>query len=511
MSAPAKVQEVLGVVGSRAILLTWEEGSEDDLAGYNVYRATGEDELGLIASNLIDARFQDVGLTDEVPYRYAVAAFDGAGNEGEKSDEASFTPSEANVPTAPAFLTIEGEALIPTFVVENATAPGTADLTYTFQVSARDDFADLVDSATDLQEGNESTESGLTAWTITRELTHEATYFLRVRANDGTFDGPFMSPHTFLVDTTVVSNPGDFNGSFKVDFDDFFLFAAAFGQPATGDNAVFDMSGDGQVNFDDFFEFAGVFGVEYEQPGGATKPVASSRTPDPSLRVGFRSVGGFPNAGEAFTAHIDLSGLQGINGYGIRVEFDPNHLELLHVEQAEGVLGQVLDTDIDEVVVLNYGEGIVPEEQSTSEPDGSHRELVLLRFRVKVSALDPPAWVSEMVLLDPEGGLLAPDLASARLFLRPDQVLLMHNYPNPFNPITTIRYGIPEESRVSILVYNILGQEVAKLVNEPQAAGFYTVDWDGRDGRGRQMASGVYLYRIKVGNVARVQKMILLK
>ena len=92
MIAPAQVSFLLGLPGSRTVLLTWRKGGEADLSGYNVYRGTGEDPLSLIASNLADARFEDTGLADEVPYRYAVTAFDGSGNEGERSDEVTTHP-----------------------------------------------------------------------------------------------------------------------------------------------------------------------------------------------------------------------------------------------------------------------------------------------------------------------------------------------------------------------------------------------------------------------------------
>ncbi len=518
MIAPAQVANLIGRVGSRTIFLRWTAGSEQDLEGYNLYRASGEDPLALIASNLAEARFMNEGLIDEVVYRYSVTAFDGSGNEGERSAEVLLTPSEGNAPSAPVFRTIRGDVLMPTFVVENASGAEGRDLSYTFHVSVREDFADVVAAAAGIMEGNESEEGGLTAWTIPRELTEGATYFLRVRANDG-FDGPFMPVHRFLASDVALARelrPGDFDGSFKVDFEDFFLFAAAFGQSGTGENAVFDLSVDNKIDFEDFFVFASVFGKQYDPPGGATKLLAFVRPLDPTLRVRLTAVGNFPSIGEEFIASIALEGLPDLRGYGIRIEFDSEQLELLHVEQQENGLAKVLRTDINEAVILNYGAGLVSEamESEGSEGEGSEGETNLadLRFRVKVSTLEPHAEVLEMVLLDSEGEMRIPgDLSSARLSLLPNQVLLKHNYPNPFNPITTIRYGIPDDARVSILVYNILGQQVAQLVNELQPTGFYTIAWDGRDTQGRTLASGVYIYRIQVGKIARVQKMMLLK
>ena len=419
MIAPAQVANLIGRVGSRTIFLRWTAGSEQDLEGYNLYRASGEDPLALIASNLAEARFMNEGLIDEVVYRYSVTAFDGSGNEGERSAEVLLTPSEGNAPSAPVFRTIRGDVLMPTFVVENASGAEGRDLSYTFQVSVREDFADVVAAAAGIMEGNESEEGGLTAWTIPRELTEGATYFLRVRANDG-FDGPFMPVHRFLASDVALARelrPGDFDGSFKVDFEDFFLFAAAFGQSGTGENAVFDLSVDNKIDFEDFFVFASVFGKQYDPPGGATKPLAFVQPLDPTLRVRLSAVGDFPSIGEEFTASIDLEGLPDLRGYGIRIEFDSEQLELLHVEQQENGLAKVIRPDINEAVILNYGEGIVSEAEESEGAEGEASEetnLADLRFRVKVSSLEPHAEVSEMVF----AGFRGRDADTRRPFVR---------------------------------------------------------------------------------------------
>lgn len=84
------------------------------------------------------------------------------------------------------------------------------------------------------------------------------------------------------------------------------------------------------------------------------------------------------------------------------------------------------------------------------------------------------------------------------------------NYPNPFNPATTLRYRLPEESLVRIDVYNTLGQRVATLVDELAPAGYYTVRWDGTDQTGRKLAAGIYLCRMQAGQFTAVRRMTLL-
>ena len=85
------------------------------------------------------------------------------------------------------------------------------------------------------------------------------------------------------------------------------------------------------------------------------------------------------------------------------------------------------------------------------------------------------------------------------------------NYPNPFNPATTIRFDLPEAGRVSLIVYDVLGREVKFLVSRELVSGFHEAEWDGTDESGRLVSAGIYLYRIRAGEFTQTQKMLLLK
>ncbi|MFQ6091717.1 MAG: carboxypeptidase regulatory-like domain-containing protein [bacterium] len=98
--------------------------------------------------------------------------------------------------------------------------------------------------------------------------------------------------------------------------------------------------------------------------------------------------------------------------------------------------------------------------------------------------------------------------------LIPEGFALEQNYPNPFNPITSIQYSVVSDlfpPHVTLKIYNLLGQEVQRLVDEPQETGYYTVTWDGRDFSGQQVASGVYFCRLQAGEYASTIKMVLMK
>ena len=83
---------------------------------------------------------------------------------------------------------------------------------------------------------------------------------------------------------------------------------------------------------------------------------------------------------------------------------------------------------------------------------------------------------------------------------------LMQNYPNPFNPVTTIKYSIPERAYVNLVIYDMLGKEIAKLVSEVKNQGVYTVGWDAS-----ALPTGLYFYRIQTDKFTSTKKMMLIK
>ena len=88
---------------------------------------------------------------------------------------------------------------------------------------------------------------------------------------------------------------------------------------------------------------------------------------------------------------------------------------------------------------------------------------------------------------------------------------MLENFPNPFNPLTQIRYELPSKALVALDVYNITGQHVASLVKEEQHAGLHSVTWDGTTREGQGAVSGVYVYRLRAGNRVESRKMLLLR
>ena len=88
----------------------------------------------------------------------------------------------------------------------------------------------------------------------------------------------------------------------------------------------------------------------------------------------------------------------------------------------------------------------------------------------------------------------------------PTEFSLSQNYPNPFNPSTSIKYSVPSNEYVSLKIYDVLGKEVATLVNQEMNAGIYEVQFDAS-----QFTSGVYIYRLITEDLSISKKMILIK
>jgi len=116
-------------------------------------------------------------------------------------------------------------------------------------------------------------------------------------------------------------------------------------------------------------------------------------------------------------------------------------------------------------------------------------------------------WVEYAIMICPKPSAVEDEGESAA----PTDFQLFQNQPNPFNAETVIRYHLKRLSLVTLNVYNILGERVVTLVREKQGAGTKTVNWNGKDEKGKNLASGVYFYELKIGELKQTRRMVLLK
>jgi len=110
-----------------------------------------------------------------------------------------------------------------------------------------------------------------------------------------------------------------------------------------------------------------------------------------------------------------------------------------------------------------------------------------------------------------DGQLIAQGSKAMLLKAIPEEFTLHQNYPNPFNPVTTINYDLPQQTHVNLMIYDILGREVVKLVSEETPAGYQSVIWNTRNNFGQPVSAGIYFYQIQTKGFVKTRKMVLLK
>jgi hypothetical protein len=115
------------------------------------------------------------------------------------------------------------------------------------------------------------------------------------------------------------------------------------------------------------------------------------------------------------------------------------------------------------------------------------------------------------LMFDTSGEIFSQGTKEITLRPVPEEFALHQNYPNPFNPITTINYDLPQQTHVNLMIYDILGREVVKLISEEIPAGYQSVIWNTRNNFGQPVSAGVYFYQIQTKDFVKTKKMVLLK
>ena len=159
------------------------------------------------------------------------------------------------------------------------------------------------------------------------------------------------------------------------------------------------------------------------------------------------------------------------------------------------------------VKIFDILDPLIPQEINTYNPRFYVTDIDVNHGEIYVSALD-----YGMMILHNEITTSVND----EIETLPNEFVLIQNYPNPFNPSTNISYSIPSNGFVTIKIYDILGSEIALLVNKEQSAGFYNVEFSAEGGSASggnafTLPSGIYIYALQFGNRMTSKKMILLK
>ncbi len=509
--APKTPTNVAGTAGSSQIILTWDANSEADLAGYNLFRRTADDDFVEIASRVVATSYTDLGLVNGTSYDYQLTAIDRAStpNQSNPSTTLTLTPTAQGAPSTPTQLSRNGDNYLrPVLVFDNAIPVNEgATVTYTLQVSNQFDFSTVTASTSGLEEGSGDQSAGFTAWMIDRDLEEGTTYYWRVRAEEGELISEFSNADEFTAEAPVTL-PGDFNGDNAVTFDDFFLFIDRFGETTSSPSwdAQFDLDNSGSITFDDFFVFIDNFGSTAPR-----KSWALNAHEDTEARVSLSAVGQGSSSGRTAVVRVRIDNAEQVHAFGLVVEYNPTKMEFLKASEGPGHFLEMNGSQAELFTVLYRDRGlvVVGNALTSGTAVSGHGTLAELHFRL-IAHRGALVTVTETYLRNEGNSRKVSNQASTTVV--PRTFALEANFPNPFNPSTTIEYALPISAPVRLYVYDVLGQRIRTLVSgSSQVPGYYRINWDGRDDARRAVASGLYFYRIEAGSFSQVRKMTLLK
>ncbi len=526
LAAPTAVS---ATAGNGAVQLSWTGSTSGGVVGVVVEREAGDGTFSSIATLEDVTTYIDNNVENGTTYSYQIRA---VGLNSVQSDASTasttVTPAAGGGPSTPSLSIKQGNPLQPTFVVKNSTPLSTGDvLNYTFQLSSSSDFSDAISLDSGLSEGSgigTSDPSGITAWTVDRELDDGTTYHYRIKASDGTFDSDFLTG-SFTANSADLPFPGDIDGDFTVGFGDFLSLVGTFNK-TSGDAeyvAGADFDGSGAVDFTDFLTFVGAFGTQFVQGDDASSKrvtIAMTYGIDALTRLEMVGRPTSSEAGSELIVEVHAKNATDLMGTGFRLNYNTDALEFVESYQGTDALLNSDDRKAQMFATLEHdaAKGDVFVAGAITEGGAVSGDGVIARLRFVLTADHPQGslinFVEGLVIDGKLNANTTPNLG-ARLALVPQTFGLERNFPNPFNPETTIRYAIPEAAQVRLVVYNVLGQEVTRLVDKHQVPGLYALRWDGRDSFGRGVASGVYLYKIQAAGetqrFSQIHKMLLLK
>jgi hypothetical protein len=320
--------------------------------------------------------------------------------------------------------------------------------------------------------------------------------------------GSAMAIRNNVVDADGNAVFGLFGSDARVDYDDFFIFADHFGMGAEDEafDPAFDLSRNNQVDFDDFFVFADNFGRAISGVGKVVPTMAGLNT-DAAFYLDAGLA--LPRVGEEMAIAVNLEDYVEVRGYGLTLTYDHELLEFVGPRAENNILGeghlavpQAFGLGDGEVTIAAFGD-------AANDGDLGLNLIFRAKSEIEASFIE----ITEGALQDGGYGLnQIANPVSIRIETLPEVYALKENYPNPFNPETTIKYQLPVAGEVTLEIYNMLGQVVRTLVSEHQNAGRYVLQWDATNDGGQPLSSGVYFYRIQAGGEFQsYKKMLLLK
>ncbi len=303
---------------------------------------------------------------------------------------------------------------------------------------------------------------------------------------------------------------GDFTSDAVVGVDDFSYLVDSYAIDSTDAefDPLYDMNEDGRIYAADFDSLKAHFGE-----GGVAQP--DSGAANVGAKVEYRWV---HITGSVWHLNVSCSSVSGLAGYSFTVNFDGSSMVLVSVSPDTAGAGSnflnarggltplfLVREDVSSVTVANV---IMNPSNYTSASEGGF--IANLIFNCNSSA--SPS-LENIVFMDSEKRLSVIDHATlvSTNPPTPRAFVLYQNYPNPFNPSTTIRFDLPAASNTVLRIFDVTGRLVATLADGRMDAGQHTVVWNGKNNRGRIVASGVYFCRLQAGKLVATRKIVVLR
>jgi len=357
----------------------------------------------------------------------------------------------------------------------------------------------------------------------------------------------------------VFNYAGDYSGDIQIDYDDMLQFALAWGiqdlskeiGPATGTPPLLIPQPDGVVDFEDLMVLVQQWNWSYDNPGMLVKVFFEENKneitfnkpqaihintneneiewtraihPDHTQKISNTinkhlisiAQSDYDPWSNEFADNIDISidTTAKILGLYLEIEYDPNILTITETDNQllkdqNGFTFKTADEQTGRLIINSI---VLTDVNKLSEINGQ-----LLNFSLQSKQTAETSIEYTWQIHNQSGTIISSGKNSFDMTVYetiPKSYALYQNFPNPFNPKTTIRYQLPVDSKVKLEIYNILGEKVITLVNEDQQAGYYSKVWD--INRIHTYASGVYIYRISVSGkdntrYVKSKKMMLLK
>ncbi|MBJ12042.1 MAG: hypothetical protein CMG62_03045, partial [Candidatus Marinimicrobia bacterium] len=187
---------------------------------------------------------------------------------------------------------------------------------------------------------------------------------------------------------------------------------------------------------------------------------------------------------------------------------------VLDYPSADMVIANYVDIQRENDIVLTktYEEELILQQvNGFASADGENTEKEIIFDVSGVPANQNVQLVIDYQMMGDNNEVLFQGSQQVNFTPMPLEFALSQNYPNPFNPVTHIKYDLPERSDVVLLIYDLMGREVATLINEQQEPGYRSIMWDGLNRSGQKVSAGMYFYTIQAGSFRQTKKMILLK